>query len=54
MNLRKKRLVLTRLGSGVIAGTLGLPSFRNYFTLDTRPNAAGVTGAMLGLSYAGG
>ncbi|KAK3696007.1 hypothetical protein LTR37_018225 [Vermiconidia calcicola] len=40
--------------ASIIATTLGQPSFLSYFELDTRPDAANITGAMNGLFQAGG
>jgi MFS family permease len=40
--------------SSIIATTLGQPSFRAYFELDTRSNATDLTGAINGLFQAGG
>lgn len=40
--------------AGVIATTLGQPSFITYMALDTRPNASDILGATGSLYYAGG
>ena len=40
--------------SSIIATTLGQPTFRAYFELDTRPDANALIGAMNGLYQAGG
>ncbi|KAK4950712.1 hypothetical protein LTR10_010705 [Elasticomyces elasticus] len=40
--------------ASIIATTLGQPTFISYFALDTRSNAASLTGAVNGLFQAGG